>query len=341
MLCLVRQPLATLINAMAMVYATRTFVVSHLTGKPMAWAKTSHIVPTDVAFTEFRRELGQLLLADGKVTQMQLTHAVEEQMQSNERLGETLIRLGYVQERDVVEALAGQLGCKTAISDDLIPDVALLELIPEDFARRHLFLPLRLEDNVTVVAVAALPNREMNLQIRQLLKGPYAVRLTERKRLQQAIDRSYLYRDDRRKPLGTFLVDRGYLTRELLEEILAHQGKEKKQLFALLVESGALDADAIAEIVTEYFGVNVRQLPEHYVVPLGIDRIPAKILRDNEIIVVEAEGRGYVAAAYPVRQEIADLIAGALGEAMEVIVARRDIVLNERNRFLRGSPTHR
>lgn len=331
-LCLLRQPLATYINAMSMVLAMKTFFTSIISGKPMNWAKTAHVVPSDVAFTEFRRELGQLLVAEHKIDEKQLAYAVANQEHGKERLGETLVRLGMVDESDLVGALADQLGCETALEDDLIPDPELIALIPEDTARRHLFLPLRVEEGAVLVAVAALPDRELSLHIRNLLKRPYSIRLAERKRLAHAVERSYRSKGDRRKPIGGYLVDGGFIDREALDEALAMQKGSGTDLFQIIVQGGILsDPDEIARAVEGYFGEVTRPLPTRHVPKHALHNVPVELLRDNEVVIVEAEGKCYIAAPYPLRAEFVQKIAEAMGKDLEVLLARADDVKQVRH----------
>ena len=54
--------------------------------------------------------LGDKLLNEGLITSAQLDKALEEQKKIKEKLGETLIKLGYVSHDDLLPILANQLG---------------------------------------------------------------------------------------------------------------------------------------------------------------------------------------------------------------------------------------
>ena len=52
------------------------------------------------------KQLGQILLEQGLLSQEQLDHALQEHRNTPKSLGRTLIDLGYIKERDLVSALA-------------------------------------------------------------------------------------------------------------------------------------------------------------------------------------------------------------------------------------------
>src|SRR4029453_4070321 len=56
------------------------------------------------------KQLGQMLLEQGLLTQQQSGIAPREQRNTPKSLGRTLIDLGYIRERDLVRALARQVG---------------------------------------------------------------------------------------------------------------------------------------------------------------------------------------------------------------------------------------
>jgi bacteriophage N4 adsorption protein B len=102
------------LNFVAVSKATWHFLKSAWTGQKIAWAKTAHAFPDEKQLVEFRRKLGDLLLDNRLISMKQLAHAIEVQKQTGELLGETLIRLGYVQEEALVPVLRAQMRAGTA-----------------------------------------------------------------------------------------------------------------------------------------------------------------------------------------------------------------------------------
>ena len=102
-----------------------------------------------------RQRLGEILVSLGAITSDQLAAALawRSAEQPDERLGTTVVRLGYVTEDDVARALATQLRLSVVDLDELPLDPAMADIIPPDVAVRRQVLPLRVEDDVLVVAM--------------------------------------------------------------------------------------------------------------------------------------------------------------------------------------------
>lgn len=68
----------------------------------------------DIRFKRFQKYLGDILVEKKVITREKLTAALKmrEKSSYNERLGEILVRLGYVKSDQIIEALNEQLGFK-------------------------------------------------------------------------------------------------------------------------------------------------------------------------------------------------------------------------------------
>jgi type IV pilus assembly protein PilB len=103
-----------------------------------------------------REKLGQILLTEGLITEEQLEKAIEIQKKDGTRLGETLINLGMTTEKDIVIAMAKQLSIPYAsYAKGLLKPAEnqdLSKLIPEDYARKNMILPVSRHMNSLTVA---------------------------------------------------------------------------------------------------------------------------------------------------------------------------------------------
>ncbi len=82
-------------------------------------------------------KLGEMLLKAGKITKEQLEHALREQKEHGGKLGEVLLRLGYIKDENIInEFLAKQLNIGTIKLDDLELDPEVVNLIPLDIAQK-------------------------------------------------------------------------------------------------------------------------------------------------------------------------------------------------------------
>ena len=107
-----------------------------------------------LSFRLSTRRFGELLVDSGRITAEQLATALKSRLDPRERLGQTLVRLGLITERDVVELLARQFSLPIATADRLSKaDPKAIELIPEHLARQSGLLALSRNEDLLEVAV--------------------------------------------------------------------------------------------------------------------------------------------------------------------------------------------
>ena len=88
------------------------------------------------------RQLGQILIAKGILSEDQLRIALLEQMKLNQPVGKLLVSLGFVSEATLRDALSESLGKQSIDLSNVIIDPSALSLVPRDLAKRHHLLPL-------------------------------------------------------------------------------------------------------------------------------------------------------------------------------------------------------
>lgn len=98
--------------------------------------------------------LGDLLLDAGKINEIQLKEALEQQkIIKTKRLGEVLIDMGFLREDDILEVLEKQLGTPAIDLGKYKIDPNATALIPENIARRYDLIPIGKSDGKLVVAM--------------------------------------------------------------------------------------------------------------------------------------------------------------------------------------------
>ena len=86
--------------------------------------------------------LGEILLLAGVIDEYQLASALAEQARWGHRLGVTLIKLGFVEERDLVRGLAHQLNLPVAGLEGKSISPEVLAYVPREVAEKTMTLPL-------------------------------------------------------------------------------------------------------------------------------------------------------------------------------------------------------
>jgi len=137
------------------------------------------------------RRLGDLLVADRLISPEQLQRALAEQKGSNEKLGSILVRLGIVNEDQLMGFLSRQYGIPSITLSQLDIDPDVIKLIPAPIARKYEVLPVKRVGNALTLAMADPTNVfalddvafMTNLQVLPVVASQGAIR--------KAIERNY------------------------------------------------------------------------------------------------------------------------------------------------------
>jgi type IV pilus assembly protein PilB len=98
--------------------------------------------------------LGELLTKASLITQDQLKEALKVQKETAGKLGETLIKLGFVSEVDITECLSQQFGVPSINLAHFEIDANVIKLIPADVARKYNILPVNKTGATITIAMA-------------------------------------------------------------------------------------------------------------------------------------------------------------------------------------------
>lgn len=101
-------------------------------------------------------QLGNLLLAEGLVTEDQLKMALDEQRRKGGRLGEIIVSLGFASEMAIMRLLGAQLGIPCLDLERGVGEIdpALLSFLPEQLLHRYQVFPLSREGRRLSLAMA-------------------------------------------------------------------------------------------------------------------------------------------------------------------------------------------
>ncbi|WP_297700801.1 ATPase, T2SS/T4P/T4SS family [uncultured Fibrobacter sp.] len=89
-----------------------------------------------------KMRIGEMLLAQGYITQEQLDKALETQKTSGKRLGRTLVDLGYMPEERLIEILSRQFEVPYVKLDNFDIDPNAYTYLPEDMCKQYRVVPL-------------------------------------------------------------------------------------------------------------------------------------------------------------------------------------------------------
>ena len=100
------------------------------------------------------KKIGELLVQEGLITSEQLNRALEEQHTSGERIGATLMKLGFIGEDQLVEFIARQFRIPQVNVARLAIPREIVAMIPHDIAQKYHAVPFGLIGNTLNVAMS-------------------------------------------------------------------------------------------------------------------------------------------------------------------------------------------
>lgn len=135
-----------------------------------------------------RVQLGEALVAEGLIDAFQLRAALGEQARWGNRLGETLVRMGFLAESELVRVLARILRAPAVDLAGKTIEPHLLDLVPQPLAEKYQCIPLftkrqggvellylGMDDPTNLTAVDDVSFRT-GLGVRPVLVGPVQLR---------------------------------------------------------------------------------------------------------------------------------------------------------------------
>jgi len=139
-----------------------------------------------------RKPIGQMLLAKGLIDKEQIKRALDYQQKSGEdlRIGEILVKFGYVTEENVLQCIGEQFDVPVVDLKKVRPQVEAVDAVARATAKAHNIIPLRVEGNAITVAIADLDLCTLD-NLRFILNMDVKPALATDIAITEAIDRYY------------------------------------------------------------------------------------------------------------------------------------------------------
>ncbi len=97
------------------------------------------------------KQLGELLLDRGIISQVQLDQALGVQRDKGGLIGEILVDLGFVKEDDIAQSLTAQYGFPYLPLSNYDVNIDITSIIPGRVARQYLLVPIdKIGNNLTL-----------------------------------------------------------------------------------------------------------------------------------------------------------------------------------------------
>ena len=143
------------------------------------------------------RKLGQILVDLGYMTDDQLWDVLETQKQSpGEVIGQVAVRMGFVTQANVTEALAEQWGMPVVNLEETTVPAKVIELVPQTMAEIYKIMPFSLKGDVLTVAMAEPQNVAALDDLRNFLGVEVRGAVSNAKDVAAAIAKNYAGHED-------------------------------------------------------------------------------------------------------------------------------------------------
>ena len=121
---------------------------------PGAWPCVREESKFALALSEVgvNERIGELLVKEKRISAEQLNEAREAASAKGSRLGYQITKLGYLDEGELSEFVAGQYGVPSINLDDFEIDRSLLDLVPEEVATKHNVIPVNRAGSTLILA---------------------------------------------------------------------------------------------------------------------------------------------------------------------------------------------
>ncbi len=152
------------------------------------------------------KQLGEILLDEGLVTEAQLLAALDEQTSIGASLGRTLVELGMISEAQLVRALAAQVGMEFVDLDEYPVDRTAVTMVPAAVCRRYSVLPIAIRNGALVLATADPANVVAVDDVRTVARVPVVPVVATYDNVLRAIDR-FCRADGEMEDLSSAFID--------------------------------------------------------------------------------------------------------------------------------------
>ncbi len=131
--------------------------------------------------------LGDRLLKKGLLSSTSLDVALAEQRRAHRPLGEILVSLGFVSDRDIAELLGEDLGLRFLSAAEITPDSELIESFDEEFVRETSAFPYALKDGVLKLVMVRPADPIHISRVRERFPYPLEIAITTEKNLSELV----------------------------------------------------------------------------------------------------------------------------------------------------------
>jgi type IV pilus assembly protein PilB len=140
---------------------------------------------------EKKGDFTEILLRQRVISPEQLAEAKRVAKDTNKKVAEELIRLGYASGEEVIRAMAREHGLEFVNLSEVVIPPSIVELVPESVARENAVLPMAEEGASLKVIISDPLDYDTQEKLRFILNRNIEIALAPRENILEAINRHY------------------------------------------------------------------------------------------------------------------------------------------------------
>ena len=239
---------------------------------------TAH--PSAVSGEGRRSKLGEILVENGAITMAQLEHALAEQAALKLPIGQVLIKLDYVTDETMRQALGLQLNVPYLDLENVMIDRSLARIINPTFARRHALLPVATVGRTLTVAMDD-PTSSAVVQDLSRLTGFSVTLVTSSSRaIQRAFRRLYDDEPEGMEPVRSEHKDRLPARAQIIgviEELDGIVSRQSELAFQDLLSTAAAQEATTVHVDVTPAGARISMRTRDGQSPSGLPELAARL----------------------------------------------------------------
>ena len=135
--------------------------------------------------------LGEILVKRKIISEEQLNHALKVQQQQGGFIGEVLVQLGFLEERDIVVALIVQCNFPYIAVDKYEIEQNISQLIPKDVSYKYSVIALDRVGDVLSVVMSDPLNLAVKAELQRITNYRIAPFIATKKEIEKALERCF------------------------------------------------------------------------------------------------------------------------------------------------------
>lgn len=251
--------------------------------------------------------IGGILLNAGLISEKQIESALKEQKYTHMRFGEILLKNGWLSERQLAEGLGTQLGITVYSFKDFVPQKTALGKIPENVAIRLQALPLKVQQNGSLLVAVAEPMDVLAIdELRNIAHMEIEVWIAIPSELRREIPTMYneLYNSSsdldrcyKKTLLGQVLLNADMITEQQLDNVLELQRSSHQRMGDILLQEGYLNERELADGLSQQMKIPTVLLSDFKPQPELLSMVPVAFAEKHQVLPLEEAEDGSIICA--------------------------------------------